>query len=105
MEILLTSWGGVIIGDNCFIGYGSIILPGVSIADNTIVAAGSVVTKSMNKSGYVIGGNPARVICTIKEYQDKNIPHQVNLDGMNMENMKKLIEENPKLLISKKNII
>ena len=29
--------GKVIIGDNCFIGYGSIILPGCKIANNCIV--------------------------------------------------------------------
>ena len=33
------------IGDNCFIGAHSIILPGVTIGDSAIVAAGSVVAR------------------------------------------------------------
>lgn len=37
----------VIIGNNCWIGSGSIILKGVIIGDNCIVGAGSTVTKSM----------------------------------------------------------
>ena len=35
------------IGNNVFIGAGSIILPGVTIGDNVIVGAGSVVTKDL----------------------------------------------------------
>lgn len=33
------------IGNNCFIGAKTIILPGVTIGDNVIIGAGSVVTK------------------------------------------------------------
>lgn len=50
-----------VIGENCFIGGRSIILPGVQIGDGCIVGAGSVVTKSV-PSGCIIAGNPARVI-------------------------------------------
>ena len=38
-------FGKIEIGNNCFIGANSMILPGVVISDNTIVAAGAVVTK------------------------------------------------------------
>ncbi|AOG60972.1 maltose O-acetyltransferase [Spiroplasma helicoides] len=51
----------VVIGNNVWIGGGSIILPGVTIGDNVVVGAGSVVTKSFG-SNVVIGGNPAKVI-------------------------------------------
>ena len=51
--------GKISIGDNCFIGVGSILLPGVTLADNCIVGAGSVVTKSFEK-GSVIAGVPAK---------------------------------------------
>ena len=50
------------IGDGCWIGMNSIILPGVSLAKGVIVGAGSVVTKSFDSPGVVIAGNPARVI-------------------------------------------
>lgn len=49
------------IGENCFIGYGAIILPGITIHDSTIVAAGSVVTRNAGP-GCIVAGNPARVI-------------------------------------------
>lgn len=52
----------VIIGDNCWIGMNSIILPGVILGDNTIVGAGSVVTKSFKDGKCVVAGNPAKII-------------------------------------------
>lgn len=51
------------IGKRCFIGCGSIIMPGISIGDECIIAAGSVVTKDV-PSGSVVAGNPASVIRT-----------------------------------------
>lgn len=41
------TYGEVIIGKNCWIGAGCIILRGVHIGDNAVVAAGSVVTKDI----------------------------------------------------------
>lgn len=71
-----TSIGRVIVGDNCFIGARSIIMPGVRIGNNCIVGAGSVVTKSV-AAGSVVAGNPARTISTTKEYFEKR-KHQLN---------------------------
>jgi acetyltransferase-like isoleucine patch superfamily enzyme len=49
------------IGQQCFIGARSIILPGVEIGDGSVVAAGSVVTKNV-PAGTLVAGNPARAI-------------------------------------------
>ncbi len=49
------------IGDRCFIGACSIILPGVRIGSGSIVAAGAVVTKDV-PPGSIVAGNPAKVI-------------------------------------------
>lgn len=49
------------IGENCFIGGRSMILPGVEIGDNCVVGAGSVVTKSV-PAGSLVAGNPAKVL-------------------------------------------
>src|SRR6266850_1270123 len=49
------------IGDNCFIGAHSIILPGVTIGDSCIVAAASVVARDV-PTGSLVSGNPARVV-------------------------------------------
>lgn len=49
------------IGDNCFIGAHSIILPGVTIGNSCIVAAASVVARDV-PAGSLVAGNPARVV-------------------------------------------
>lgn len=52
----------VIIGEKCWIGMNSMILPGVELGKNTIVGAGAVVTKSFKEGNCVIAGNPARLL-------------------------------------------
>ena len=49
------------IGDNCFIGAHSIILPGVTIGNNCIVSAASVVVRDV-PAGSLVTGNPARIV-------------------------------------------
>ncbi|WP_372462931.1 acyltransferase [Rhodococcus rhodochrous] len=58
------------IGSDVFIGTRSVILPGVRIGSHSIVGAGSVVTKSV-PDGVVVAGNPARIVGTWDEYQDR----------------------------------
>ena len=55
------------IGSNVFIGYGSIILPGVTIGDNVVIGAGSVVSKNI-PSDVVVAGVPAKVIRSTADY-------------------------------------
>jgi acetyltransferase-like isoleucine patch superfamily enzyme len=54
--------GKVKIGDYCWLGAGSKIMPGVKLGDYTIVGAGAVVTKSFPGGYCVLGGVPARII-------------------------------------------
>jgi acetyltransferase-like isoleucine patch superfamily enzyme len=49
------------VGRNCFVGGGSIILPGVTIGDNCVIGAGSVVTKDVPPRS-IVAGNPAKVV-------------------------------------------
>ena len=93
--------GKTTIGNDCFIGFGSIIMPGVSLADGTIVGAGSVVTKSVNKSDMIIAGNPARIICSKADFLNKNLKYGVNLDGMSKSDIAKYLEENPDKILHK----
>lgn len=51
----------VVIESDVWIGFGSIVLSGVTISRGAIVAAGSVVTKDVG-SYEIVGGNPARLI-------------------------------------------
>lgn len=57
----------VFIGNNCWIGAGAIILPGVKIGDNTVIGAGSVVTKDIPENVVAVG-NPCRVLRPIGDY-------------------------------------
>jgi acetyltransferase-like isoleucine patch superfamily enzyme len=50
----------IIIGEKCWIGMNSVILPGVILGPHTTVGAGSIVTKSFSDGYCVISGNPAR---------------------------------------------
>ncbi len=49
------------IGERCFVGARSIVLPGVTVGDESVVAAGAVVTRDV-PARCIVAGNPARVI-------------------------------------------
>ena len=51
----------VVIGENSFIGYGSILMPGTKIGKNCIVGAGSVVRGVIPDNSIVVG-NPSKII-------------------------------------------
>ncbi|MEQ3633710.1 DapH/DapD/GlmU-related protein [Thalassolituus sp.] len=49
------------IGESCFIGARSIVMPGVRVGDRCIIAAGSVVTRDV-PDNCIVAGNPAQII-------------------------------------------
>ena len=64
-------FGRIQIGNNVFIGWGSVILPGTTVGDNVIIGAGSVV-KGTLESNSVYAGVPAKFISSIEDYIEKN---------------------------------
>lgn len=95
-----TKIGRVTIGNDVFVGAGTIILPGCNIGNKVVIGAGSVVTKDI-PNDCVIVGNPAEVICSYDEYMDKqriklNSNHTFPYapDKKEQENIKKFLKEN-----------
>lgn len=108
--------GPISIGNNCFIGANTTILPGVSISDNSIVAAGSVVTKTIifptntgpekasspsTSEGIIIGGNPARFLCRTSDYINKRNNSFLSLHGLSRQARKRTILQNKNKWIKK----
>lgn len=52
----------IFIGDGVWLCANSMVMPGVTIAPKIIVAAGSVVTKNLDKEGWLYAGIPAKPI-------------------------------------------
>ena len=63
----------VTIGNDVFIGYGCIILPGVTIGNKVIVGAGTVISRDIPDNVVVVrgGDQPYRVLCSFDEYIEK----------------------------------
>lgn len=83
-------FGKVVIEDWAYVGAYSQIMPGVTIGEGALVAAGSIVTKSVPPHT-VVGGNPARFICTTEEYFERNKQFNVGTKGLRGHEKKQLI--------------
>jgi len=66
----IQKFGQVEILDNCFIGAGAIIMPGVRIGPNSIVGAGALVSRDVAPNS-VVAGVPARPMCSLEDYRKK----------------------------------
>lgn len=63
----------ITVGNNVWIGAGTVVLGGVTIGDNTVIGAGSVVTKDI-PSGVIAVGVPCRVMREITEADRDKYP-------------------------------
>ncbi|MGW4119295.1 CatB-related O-acetyltransferase [Nocardia sp. NPDC004711] len=63
MDIItaIPSRGDTVVGNDVWIGYNSLIMPGVHIGDGAIIATGAVVTSDVPPYT-IVGGNPAQVV-------------------------------------------
>jgi acetyltransferase-like isoleucine patch superfamily enzyme len=72
-------FGRIDIRDNCVIGWGVIILPGVTIGPDCVIAAGSVVTRSISP-GVLAAGNPAKPVMTVQQYAEWSLAATPDID-------------------------
>lgn len=77
-------FGKITIGDWAYIGSGSHLMPGVTVGRGALIAAGSIVTKSV-PDGEVWGGNPARRICTVEEFVERNASYNLRTKGLSAQ--------------------
>jgi hypothetical protein len=68
----------VVIGEGCYIGAGTLVLPGSRIGDETVIGAGSIVRGEL-PAGVVAVGNPARAIAQANELRDRHAALQGTL--------------------------
>lgn len=85
-------YGPIHIGENCFVGCRSVILPNVTIGDNCIIGAGSIVNRSI-PANCVAAGNPCRVICTLDEYREKHNGDFLYMVSLGHEEKRKYLTE------------
>lgn len=81
---------GITVGNNVYIGYDCIIMPGVEIGNNVIIGAKSVVTKNIPDNTVVVG-SPAKIIKTTSEYYDKIKDEVINTKELSYKEKKKFL--------------
>ncbi len=67
---MLPSSGKIKIGNNVYFGQHCTVLKGVTIGDNCIIGFGSLVMKDIPGNS-VVAGVPAKVVCSLDEYYEK----------------------------------
>lgn len=78
----LPSKGDTIVGNDVWIGYESVIMPGVKIGDGAIIAAKSVVVKDV-PAYTIVGGNPASQIK--QRFSDAEVAQLLEIKWWNWE--------------------
>lgn len=59
----LTSRGDIVVEDDAWLGYGVVVLSGVTIGEGAVIGASAVVTRDV-PAGAIVVGNPARIVGT-----------------------------------------
>lgn len=97
-------FGKVMLGDRVYVGSRAIIMPGVTIGDNVLIAAGSVVTKSI-PSNVAVAGNPAKYLCSLDEYIERNIAFNTDTKSLSPKEKKTYLLAQPDEKFIKKGYI
>lgn len=76
-RMFLNSSGRVTIGNNVSFGQNVMVLKGVTIGDNCFIGAGSIVTKDIPANSIAVGA-PCKVVMTLEEYYQKRLVKSEN---------------------------
>lgn len=88
------AFGKIKIGNYVYIGNNALIMPGVYIGDYSLIAAGSIVTKSVPPK-VLVAGIPARIVCTIDEYIERNAKYNTHTKGLSRDKKRSILSELP----------
>ena len=90
------------IGNNVFIGAGTIVLPGVTIGDNVVIGAGSVVTKDIPSDSVAVGV-PAYVVKSLSAFLNEEKQRMIpeNMFGEDFTLRNRAWGENEKIALLK----
>lgn len=95
--------GDTVIGNDVWIGYESVIMPGVQVGDGAIIAAKSVVVGDVAPYT-IVGGNPAK--CIRQRFEDETIQVLLEVAWWNWDiekitrNLEKIVAADTESLIS-----
>ena len=72
------------IGENVWVGAGTVIVPGVTIGKNSVIGAGSVIVKDIPENVVAVG-NPCRVLREIGEHDREFFYRNERIDWENLK--------------------
>ena len=79
------------IGNNVYIGFASIIMPGSIVEDNCVIGAGSLVLGCL-KGDSVYAGRPARKISELEDYKEKLAQKSIGTKLMEIEEKQRYLQ-------------
>lgn len=85
--------GDTVIGNDVWIGYEALIMPGIKVGDGAVIGAKAVVTKDVAPYA-IVAGNPAKLIT--KRFDEQAIETLLELQWWNWD-LKKITENIPVL--------
>jgi maltose O-acetyltransferase len=98
----------VVIGQRCYIGAGTVVLPGAVIGDEAIIGAGALVRGEI-PAGSVAVGSPARVIGAVEELRKRHLAEleshprferrPINLSAAEIEEMRGALAEHGRIYV------
>ena len=77
-------FGKIVIGNNVFIGFNAIVMPGVTIGDNCVIGAGSVVTRDVPPNS-IVAGVPAKVLKSLDDYRESSLKRSLGTKSMSAD--------------------
>lgn len=85
-------FGPINVGNNVFIGFGSIIMPNVTIGNNVVIGAGSVVNRDI-PDDVVVAGIPAKVIKSLADYEQDVLKSASFIKGLKEREKRDRLEQ------------